>query len=229
MRNLIFIAGTAFSFLCSTHAAELLRFSFGSTGSETTVETSPAFAPTISAGNLTATPITDPNNTVGIEISSATTTPVGAPFLRLDPQGNSTTPAAAVTGNKYFEFTLAPEAGYQFTIDSIGFDATRGGGSTPRGFLLRSSVDNFTANLAGQDLTTARPTYTPFSVNLSATHVDLTGPVTFRFYNYAPAAGNSIDYDNIVLNGSVALVPEPSTLALAALGALALFRRRHRN
>ena len=222
MRTLIFGAGTVLICLCSAQAAELLRYTFGSPGSESTVETAPGFAPTIFGTGLTATPVSDPMGTVGIEISSAATTPPGAPFLRLDPQGNSTTPAAAIAGNKYFEFTLAPDAGYQFTLDSIAFDVTRGGGSTPRGYVLRSSVDNFTADLAGSALTTARPTYTPVSVTLGSTYTDLTTPVTFRFYNYAPAAGNSIDYDNISLSGTITAVPEPGILALGALGGLAL-------
>ena len=225
MRTLIFGAGTVILCLCPSQAAELLRYNFGTPGSESTVETAPAFAPTIFGTGLTATPVRDPMSTVGIEISSApagATIPPNAPFLRLDPQGSSTSAAAAIAGNKYFEFTLTPEAGYQFTLDSIAFDVTRGGGSTPRGYVLRSSVDNFTADLAGGDLTTARPTYTPVSVTLGSTYADLTTPVTFRFYNYAPAAGNSIDYDNISLSGTITAVPEPGTLALGALGAFAL-------
>lgn len=222
MRKLIFGAGAVFICVCSSQGAELLRYTFGTAGSESTVETAPGFAPTIFGANLTATPVQDTAGTVAIEISSAATTPVGAPFLRLDPQGSSTTPAAAVTGNKYFEFTVTPEAGYQFTLDSIGFDVTRGGGSTPRGYLLRSSVDNYATDLAGGDLLTARPTYTPVAVTLGSTYADLTTPVTFRFYNYAPAAGNSIDYDNLSLSGTVTAVPEPSVFAMAALGGLAL-------
>ena len=232
MRTLIFGAGTVLICLCSSHGAELLRYTFGTPGSESTVETAPGFAPTIFGTGLTATPVTDPMGTVGIEISSAATTPANAPFLRLDPQGGSTTPAGAVTANKYFEFTLSPDPGYQFTLESIAFDVTRGGGSTPRGYVLRSSVDNFSTDLAGSDLTTARPTYTPVSVTLGSTYADLTTPVTFRFYNYAPAAGNSIDYDNISLSGTITAVPEPGMLAIGALGAFALMsastkRRRH--
>ena len=222
MNKLIFGAGISIFCFCSSQAAELLRYGFGTTGSESTVETAPGFAPTFLAPNLTATPVQDTAGTVGIEISSAATTPPGAPFLRVDPQGGSTTPAGAVTANKYFQFTVTPDAGYQFTLDSIAFDVTRGGGSTPRGYLLRSSVDNFSTDLAGGDLLTARPTYTPVSVTLGSPFAELTSPVTFRFYNYAPAAGNSIDYDNFVLNGTVTLVPEPGMLALAGLAGVAL-------
>jgi hypothetical protein len=214
-----------------THGAELLRYNFGLIGQETTVETSPAYGPTISAANLTASPVRDVAGNVAIEISSAATTPVGAPFLRVDPQGNSTTAVAAVAANKYFEFTVTPDSGFALNLDSLAFDVTRGGGSTPRGYSLFSSANNFTTSLAGGDLATARPTYTPVTAALGGTHTGLTAPTTFRFYVYAPAAGNSIDFDNFVLNGSVTVVPEPGTISLMALGTLGLIglvRRQRR-
>jgi hypothetical protein len=222
MRSFIVAAAGLFTIGSVTQGAELLRFSFGSTGQETTAETSPAYSPVLAALNLTSTPIRDVNGQVGIEISSAATTPVGAPFLRVDPQGNSTSAAGAVTAGKYFEFTLTPDAGYAVTLDSMTLDVTRGGGATPRGFLLRGSGDNFTANLAGQDLTTARPTYTPITADLSGGYAAVESPITFRLYVYAPAAGNSVDFDNIVVNGTVAAVPEPGTVAMIATGLFGL-------
>jgi hypothetical protein len=229
MRTLFLAAVGIASIGALTRGAELLRYSFGATGQETTVETSPAYNATISGANLTASPVQDLNGQVGIEISSAATTPVGAPFLRVDPQGNSTSGAGAVTAGKYFEFTVTPDANFALDLSSLTFDVTRGGGATPRGFLLRGSADNFASDLAGQDLTTARPTYTPISVTLPGAYTDLAGSATFRFYVYAPAAGNSVDFDNMVLNGAVAAVPEPATTALIAAGALglvAISRRR---
>lgn len=213
----------------ATQAAQLLSYTFGTTGQETASETSPAFGATIVGSNLSATPVRDLNGQVGIEISSAATTPLGAPFLRVDPQGNSTTAAAAVTAGKYFEFTITPDPGYATTFDSITYQVARGGAGTPRGYVLRSSVDNFAANLAGGDVTTARPTYTNADIPLGTAFDDLQSPTTFRFYVYAPNAGNSLDFDNIVINGSVTQVPEPTTTALIVggiLGIAALSRRR---
>src|SRR5687768_12542532 len=163
MRNFFFAAAGLLA-ATSIQSAELLRYSFGSTGQETTVETSPVFNPTISGANFTATAVRDPNSTIGIESSSAATTPAGAPFLRVDPQGNSATPATALANGKYFEFTLTPDADFELNLESMTFDVTRGGASTPRGFFLRSSVDNFTTDLTEGDLPTARPNYTPVAV-----------------------------------------------------------------
>ena len=228
MRNLTISVVIAIISMCRAHSAQLLGYTFGTAGSESTVETAPGFAPTIFDTHLTATPVQDPLNTVGLEISSAATTPPNAPFLRLDPQGSSTSPATAISNNKYYQFTLTPESGYQMTLDSITFDVARGGGSTPRGYVLRSSVDNYTADLSAGDLLTARPTYTPVSVTLGPNFSGVTSPVSFRFYNYAPAAGNSIDYDNIIVNGTLGVVPEPSSIALLLLGGASLcFCRRN--
>jgi hypothetical protein len=217
--------------IANIQGAELLNFTFGATGQETTAETSPAYSPILSAVNLTATPVRDVNGQVAIEISSAATAPPSAPFLRVDPQGNSTSAAQAVTAGKYFEFTVTPDSGFALNLDSLSFLVTRGGGATPRGFELRGSQDNFTATLAGQDLTTARPTFTPITATLPGSYTGVEGPVTFHFYVYAPAAGNSVDWDNITLNGAVVAIPEPGTNALIAggmIGFAALLRLKRK-
>jgi hypothetical protein len=226
--------------------AVLARYEFGTTGSETTTETSPVFNPTIVLPGLTASPITDPNNTIGLESSSAATTPANAPFLRIDPQSGPLSPNDAQTANKYFQFSLTVPGGSDVDLTSLTFDVARGGGATPRGFFIRSSLDNFastvavtgspaftanTTNPIGNDITTARPTYTAATADLSAFQniQDLAGDtVTFRVYTYAPAAGNSIDFDNITINGDASNVPEPASLATLGLGGLALIRRRRR-
>ena len=217
---LVFVAGSAFS-APDAAAAVLASYAFGTPGQETTAENSPAFAPSSVAAGLTATPVTDPAGTVGIEISSAATTPPGAPFLRLDPQGNSATPDAAVTNNKYFEFALTANAGNTLNLNSLEFDVARGGAGTPRGYVVRSSLDNFASNLAQADVGTVRPQYTHVLVPLSALNV--TG-ATFRIYSYSPAAGSSLDYDNFTVNGDV--VPEPTAACVLGVAGLALLRRR---
>jgi hypothetical protein len=185
------------------------------------VESSPAFAPSSVAAGLIATPVTDPAGTVGIEISSAATTPAGAPFLRLDPQGSSPDAATAVANNKYYEFSLTGDAGNTLNLTNLEFDVMRGGAGTPRGYVVRSSLDSFASNLSQADVETVRPNYTHIIVPLSALNVP---GVTFRIYSYSPAGGSSLDYDNITVNGDV--VPEPSTLGVLALAGLTLLARR---
>jgi hypothetical protein len=158
---------------------------------------------------------------VGIEISSAATTPPNAPFLRLDPQGNSPDLATALTNNKYYQFTLSAAAGFELDLSSLTFDVARGGGGTPRGYAVRSSADGFATNLSTADVLTVRPTYTPISIDLTGAAFQNLPSLTFRVYSYSPAAGSSVDYDNIVVNGNLSVVPEPTASAVLLLGAAA--------
>lgn len=204
-------------------AAVLTSYNFGSPGQETTMEDSPAFGPSSVAAGLTATPVRDPAGTVGIEISSAATTPEGAPFLRVDPQGSSPDPATAIANNKYYEFSLTADAGNTLNLDNLEFDVARGGGSTPRGYIVRSSLDNFASDLSQADVATVRPNYTHVTVPLSALNVS---GATFRIYSYSPGGGASLDYDNVTVNGDV--IPEPTAAGLLGLAGLALLGRRRR-
>src|SRR4051794_21139135 len=122
--------------LNSAFADTLVKYPIGITGWETTVEVnvSPKFgySPSNVIANISATDISDGAGKVGLEVSSAATTPANAPFLRLDPQGNATSQAAAVANNVYFQFALNAAAGYMINATNLSFNGTRGGGATPR-------------------------------------------------------------------------------------------------
>ena len=130
----------------------------------------------------------------------------------------ATNAAGAVAQNTFFQFTVTPTAGYALTLTNLSFQAGRGGSGTPRGYVVRSSVDNFANNLGTADVTTARPTFSTYNVGLSFTGI--TSATTFRIYTYAPTSTQSVEYDNITLSGTSSLVgaaaPEPSSFGLAA-------------
>jgi hypothetical protein len=104
----------------------------------------------------------------------------------------------------------------------------RGGAATPRDYAIRSSIDGFATSLTGiVAILTERPTFTPVSVDLSgAAFTDLVSPITFQVRFFTPGVSQNVDFDDIVLNGAVAAVPEPNGLATLVIGAFMLRRRR---
>jgi hypothetical protein len=209
--------------------AVLVSYNFGTAGQETTSETSPAFAPTSFSPDVTATAIQDTSNKVGIEISSAATAPASAPFNRVDPQGSANSQATAVSNGAYFSYTVTPVAGKNMSLTDFQFDVMRGGGSTPRGYVVRSSANNFATDLSAADVATVRPTFTHVNIDLTgASFQNLTDPLTFRIYVFSTGAGSSVDFDNFALNGTTAAAPEPATFGLAGVAATGLLARRSR-
>jgi hypothetical protein len=210
--------------------AVLAQYNFSTIGNvENLTGVGDGFQAQVVAPGITATNMTDgsPGGALIIEASKAATAPPDAPFFRVDRATIAATSAASAVANGAFAtFTITPAA--EMDLTDLQFDVMRGGGATPRGYVVRSSADNFATDLSTADLLTARPTYTHITVPLTgASFQDLTAPIEFRLYVYAPAAGNSVDWDNITLNGTV--VPEPAgltALSLAATGILARRRRR---
>ena len=123
---------------------------------------------------------------------------------------------------EYYEVTLTPSAGYTITGDSIKFDFERSGTGV-RTYCVRSSLDGYASNLTAvyglpttnvdvqagnvfflkRDITTVQ---TRNIIVLGASFMNLSAPVTFRFYAYnAEGTGGTFSIDNVNFIGSSAL------------------------
>lgn len=186
--------------------------------------------------------------------TSTDTTLTGAPYTTATGAGASD----AVTNGSYFTFTVTANAGYELDLTSLTFTATKGGGST-RGFAIQTSATGFSTNGStnintgapspntntnqtilgtgavsanyATTLSTSRTTaYSNFDITLGAPYQNLTS-ITFRVYSFAASNFQSVEFDNIVINGDAvetSAVPEPSMLALGLMTAVPMLIGRRR-
>ncbi len=134
--------------------------------------------------------------------------------------------ANAISGDDFIQFIVSPTAGNQFTATSFDFIWDRSG-TGPSSVALFSSVDSFTNSLGtltgltsgGASTTTLR------SISISGIS-DISTSTTFRLYGFgATATGGTGGFDtatgstvnNVILNGSVSAVPEPTSMVLVGL------------
>lgn len=126
-----------------------------------------------------------------------------------------------VNTGEYYEVTITPQAGYTMTADSIKFGFERSGTGV-RTYSVRSSLDGYTLNLPavyglpttnvdvqpGNIFYLKRDITTPQNRNIilpGASFVNLTTPVTFRFYAWnSEAPTGTFSIDNVTFIGSSA-------------------------
>ena len=143
----------------------------------------------------------------------------------------------AVTGNNFIEFTVAPLAGFQFSATSFDFIWDRSS-TGPSAVAIRSSVDSFASDigsvtglLTGGTATTTLNTIPITGLNNIAT------ATTFRAYGFnATATTGTGGFDtvtgtttaNVIFNGDVTAVPEPTSMALIGMFGVAGLAARYR-
>ena len=141
----------------------------------------------------------------------------------------------------YFTFTLTIPALTTADLTSLTFDGIfENAAIGPVSYFVRSDAggDAFATDLAispGNQVT-ADDTLTPKTVSLAAaTFQGLSTPVEFRIYftdnSNSGSATRLSGIDNVVLNGDITAVPEPTSVAFLIGGGclLVLLRRRQTN
>jgi len=117
--------------------------------------------------------------------------------------------ANAVSENKYMEFTITPQTGFQFSVSSIFINLQRSA-TGPSAVALRSSVDGYASDL-DQVFSIVDNTSTQ-SFTFTFTQNNSSVPVTYRFYMYAEATAGSGGIgdgtgDDIIVTGSTSVAP----------------------
>jgi len=139
--------------------------------------------------------------------------------------------ANAIAADDFFEWTITADSGFQINLDSITFNFQRSG-TGPTEFAIRSSLDSFASDVATFTGLANGTTQTVDNTTLGASFNAFT-TATFRFYGFGSTnAGGSAGFEgtgnDLILNGAVTAVPEPSTLALISLGLGMVYLIRHR-
>ncbi len=140
--------------------------------------------------------------------------------------------ATAISNNDYISFSLDAGANtVDFTQLTFQLRANGGGANSANEYAVFSDIGGFTL---GSDIASgAHSGAADFELQtLDLTSLtNVTGETEFRIYLFGANGGGANSatiYDNIDLQGTVTVVPEPTSTALLGLGACALFLRRRR-
>ena len=145
------------------------------------------------------------------------------------PNGGSTTAEQSVANNSFFQFTIVAETGYAINLLSLTFDNAYGNNNFGSGWVLRSSIDNFSTNIASQVVPIYYdfPGFTSQSVALNTPEYQgLTSPLTFRVYSFGSVPSEAaMAYANLALNGTTSTVaPIPDAIWLVSSGLIGFVR-----
>ncbi len=149
------------------------------------------------------------NGTAGTNITvtnaSLPATTVGAFNSGSEYYGEGGWPAGGVDPSVYLQFTVSANTGYYLSLNSVTLAirrSTTGTGSGPQQWSLRSSLDNYTADIQTGTLSTS---YVSTVVSLSTAYQSIPSSVSFRLYGYnmviTSGGNNRFVWDNVSAQG----------------------------
>lgn len=122
-------------------------------------------------------------------------------------------PTGAVDPNAYIEFSITPASVHTVTVASMVLSIRRSttgtGGSGPKNWALRSSLDGFSSDISNGTLSTA---ISLVPVTFNASFANLSTTVSFRLYGYNAfvSSGGGLNrfvFDNFSISGSSTTLP----------------------
>jgi hypothetical protein len=120
--------------------------------------------------------------------------------------------------NDYFTFTLTPNTGYAIDFTNLAGMWQRSS-TGPNSYALRSSLDNFAADLATGAITGSGSAVS-YDLSLASSSLDaVTSAIEFRLYGWAgTGASGTFSFNDFTFNGTVNPVVSatPTTYSLAA-------------
>ncbi|MCK5371635.1 MAG: hypothetical protein KAQ62_23895, partial [Cyclobacteriaceae bacterium] len=122
-------------------------------------------------------------------------------------------PTGALDSDSYYEFSITANSGYDFNISSIEVDHRRSG-TGPISWVVRSSVDGYTADIDGFFSTPNEDTwFTNEEIDFGIIVQNETS-VTVRLYAYNADGGlGTWTIDNLAIYGTIADIQAPSFTA----------------
>jgi len=117
----------------------------------------------------------------------------------------------AFDADDYFSFTLTPAAGYTLNFTDFQYIGQKSG-TGPKYFSIRTSVDNYAADVYTYSSTGSSSTTFPTqTASLSAAAFqDVAGPVTFRFYGWGGTGdAGTFSINEFAFNGTVEAAVAP--------------------
>lgn len=124
--------------------------------------------------------------------------------LIVQTNATSTTPDNA---NSYFSISFNVNPNYVCDITSLSFNVGKGGAADPRGYIIKSNIDNYQSVLGGAQLPIG-PQQAPQPTTINITSLNNLQQLTLRFYVYTPGEGRSVDFNNVTITG-VIFSPSP--------------------
>lgn len=249
MKKISIITAAICACAISSQAALIAGYDFNHTPTATVtvlsadLATSPLFAATDNDANVTASNLSVGSGLTGLTYVSNDS---GDYFQIAEGNGMSdgthadegditTFMDAANTAGDYIEFTITATAGSTLDLTTLTFDFARAIRGT-NDFAVLTDVDTFASYVALEDQAAGTGLLTDAdaaqSVDLSAAAYQGLSDITFRIVfddRQANSGGASASIiDNIIVNGTVVPIPEPSSTALLGLGGLALILRRRK-
>lgn len=160
------------------------------------------------------------------------------------PSGNAqTTLAGSIGNNHYLQFSIVIASGFQLNLSSLEMNGETSGTTSSDDIAILSSVNGFSDTQVVASLTGIRDVTGGFDTDSSGfidpidltggVYDGLTGTVDFRLYSYnstgtGPTELRTLGGNDLIVNGTLVAVPEPSTgvLVMLGLGLLIHLRRR---